>query len=148
MATKKDSALPAAAALDGTEILAMIQAGANVQAALATMQVPRLSTVTAVAGVLTLDLKGGARRFFKTTLTANVTSVVFTNLPASGFAGEYELHILQDGTGGRTFAMPASHKALGGSDTAINAGANVTTVLSAASVDQGTTWRYAMQESA
>ncbi|MBB1060436.1 DUF2793 domain-containing protein [Marilutibacter spongiae] len=109
---------------------------------------PTVTTVSSSSGTLTIDLQGGTRKFFKTTLTENVSTLAFSNLPAAGFAAEYELHITQDGTGSRTFAIPASHKALGGSDTAIASAAAAVTVLSAATVDQGTTWRYAMQESA
>ena len=62
---------------------------------------------------------------------------------------EIEIEIKQPGSGGPyTFALPASFKALGGSDTAIATSANAVTVLSAKTFDNGTTWRYVMQESA
>lgn len=109
------------------------------------------ATVTALSiatGVVDIDLGGGANRNFTLSLTANVTSITFSNLPASGYVGELEIEIMQDGTGGRTLALPASFKALGASDTAVASAANAVTVLSAKTFDQGTTWRYAMQESA
>ena len=49
-------------------------------------------------------------------------------------------------TGGRTLTLPASFKALGGSDTAIASAAGAKTVLSAKTFDGGTSWVYAMQE--
>lgn len=107
-----------------------------------------LVALTPVAGVVTLNLNGGLSRNFTLTLAVNVTSLVFSNLPAVGFAAEFELEIKQDGTGGRTFSLPASFRALGGSDTSISLTANSVTVLSAKTFDQGATWRYAMQESA
>lgn len=61
---------------------------------------------------------------------------------------QFELQITQGATGSRTLALPSSFHALGGSDTAIASAANAVTVLSAKSFDNGTTWRYAMQESA
>lgn len=100
------------------------------------------------SGTVTLDFDSKSRYAGAITLGANVTTLAFSNLPGSGKFAEYELHITQDGTGSRTFAIPASHKALGGSDTAIASAANAVTVLTASTVDNGTTWRYAMQESA
>lgn len=100
------------------------------------------------SGTLTLNFNSRSRYVGAITLTANVTTLAFSNLPGAGKYAEYELHITQDGTGSRTFAIPASHKALGGSDTAIASAPNAVTVLTASTVDNGTTWRYAMQESA
>lgn len=101
-----------------------------------------------VAGTVTLNFNNLSRYVGAITLSANVTTLAFSNLPGAGKYAEYELHIAQDGTGSRTFAIPASHKALGGSDTAIASAPNAVTVLTASTVDNGTTWRYAMQESA
>ena len=106
-----------------------------------------VGTPSSSSGTLTLDFAGKSRAVFSTTLTENVTTVTISNLPSSVYL-EYEIHYKQDGTGSRTVAQPASHKALGGSDTAVASAANAVTVLSASSVDGGTTWRYAMQESA
>lgn len=100
------------------------------------------------SGTVTLDFDGASRYVGAITLGANVTTLAFANLPGSGKFAEYEFHITQDPTTPRTFAIPASHKALGGSDTAISSVAGTVTVLTASTVDNGTTWRYAMQESA
>lgn len=108
-------------------------------------------TVTALSiatGVVNIDLGGGRNRNFTLSLTANVTSITFTNLPASGYVGEFDLLFTQDATGSRTVALPAAFKPLGVSDTAVLATASSSTLLSAKTFDQGTTWRYAMQESA
>lgn len=119
-----------------------------VDAAVAASSVEDVNSPSNVSGTVTLDFAGISRFIGSITLAANVTTFAQSNLPGAGKYAEYELHIKQDATGGRTFAMPASHKALGGSDTAIAAGANAVTVLTGATVDNGTTWRYAMQESA
>lgn len=100
------------------------------------------------SGTVTLNFASKSKYVGAITLSANVTTLAFSNLPGSGKYAEYELHITQDGTGSHTFAIPASHKALGGSDTAIASAANAVTVLTASTVNNGTTWRYAMQESA
>lgn len=105
-------------------------------------------TPTNSSGTVTLDFASKSKYIGAITLGANVTTLAFSNLPGAGNYAEYELHITQDGTGSRTFAIPSSHKALGGSDTAIASAAAAVTVLSASTVDNGATWRYAMQESA
>jgi hypothetical protein len=107
-----------------------------------------VQTPSNASGTVTLNFASASKYVGAITLAANVTTLAFSNLPGSGKYAEYELHIAQDGTGSRTFAIPASHKALGGSDTAIASAANAVTVLTASTVDNGTTWRYAMQESA
>lgn len=105
-------------------------------------------TPTNSSGTVTLDFASKSKYIGAITLGANVTTLAVSNLPGAGKYAEYELHITQDGTGSRTFAIPASHKALGGSDTAIASAAAAVTVLTASTVDNGATWRYAMQESA
>lgn len=107
-----------------------------------------VNTPTNSSGTVTLDFSNKSKYIGAITLGANVTTLAFSNLPGAGKYAEYELHVKQDPTTPRTFALPASHKALGGSDTAIAAGVGVTTVLTASTIDNGTTWRYAMQESA
>ena len=107
-----------------------------------------VATPAISSGVLTLDFGGASSYAGVVTLTSNVTSLVLTNLPGSGKFAEYELHISQDGTGGRTFAIPSSHKALASSITAIGSSPNQVTVISASTVNNGTTWRYAMGISA
>lgn len=105
-----------------------------------------VSALSNVAGTVTVDCSLGEK--FTLTLGANVTTLTLTNLMGAGFATEVEIEIKQDATGGRTFALPASFKALGESDTAIASAPNAVTILSAVTFDNGTTWRYAMQESA
>lgn len=127
--------------LTGAEVMALLE-----KAGLAAV-VP-VATPTNASGTVTLDFAGLSKYVGAITLGANVTTLAFSNLPDAGKYAEYELHITQDGSGAHTFAIPASHKALGGSDTAIASAANATTVLTASTFDAGTTWRYAMQESA
>lgn len=149
------SGLTAAATLAETDLIEVEQGSSpsntSGKATLAGVRdyVNRKRPVTALAissGVVNIDLALGQN--FTLALTANVTSITFSNLPGSGFAAEFELQITQDATGSRTLALPAAFKALGGSDTAIASAANAVTVLSAKTFDNGTTWRYAMQESA
>lgn len=106
-----------------------------------------VTAATISSGTVTLNCNGGRARNFTIALTANATLTV-SNLAPAGRVTEFEVQITQDATGSRTLALPGSFKALGGSDTAISAAANSVTILSAKTFDGGTTWRYAMQESA
>lgn len=105
------------------------------------------STVTALSissGVVNIDCSLGD--YFTLSLTANVTSITFSNLPASGKGASIAVQIRQDATGSRTVTLPSSFKATGGSDTAVQSAANAYTLLTLTSFDQGTRWAYAMQE--
>lgn len=105
-----------------------------------------VSSLVPSAGVVNIDCSlGDYFDLAASDFGANVTSVTFSNLPASPIGRTLIARIKQDATGGRTFALPASFKPLGGSDTAIQAGANAVTVIALTTFDQGTTWNYAMQ---
>lgn len=106
-----------------------------------------VTAVSITGGTATLDCGAGLARNFTLSMTGNAALAV-SNLAGAGKVTEFELQITQDGTGGRTLSLPGTFKPLGGSDTAIALGANSVTVLSAKTFDNGTTWRYAMQESA
>ena len=107
------------------------------------------SVVTALTSGTTVTVDCALGRNFTLTLGHNVGTLTLSNLAGSGYATEIEIEIKQPASGGPyTFALPAAFKALGGSDTAIASAANAVTVLSAKTFDNGTTWRYAMQESA
>lgn len=127
-----------------TQLLAFMQANLTFDPYAAT-------PVTALtpAATLNINLNGGKNRKFTISLNATaITSITFSNLPAAGYVADIEVEIKQDATGGRAFPLPAAFKALGGSDTTVTTSSNTVTVLSAITFDQGTTWRYAMQESA
>ncbi len=94
------------------------------------------------SGELTIDCNGPD--FRKVDLTANIASIVFTNLPASGYGRTISIRFKQDATGSRTVALPASFKKMGASDTAVQSAANAYTLLTIMTFDQGTRWEYAM----
>lgn len=109
-------------------------------------QLRRANAVTALSiasGVVNIDLSLGD--YFTLALTANVTSITFSNLPASGRARTIGVSLVQDGTGSRTVALPSSFKPTAGSMTAPASAANARTLLMAATYDQGTRWEYTMR---
>lgn len=80
-------------------------------------------THSAESYAATMDLDYATAQSFSTTLTGNVTTLTFSNPPASGKYGEFVWEVTQDGTGGRTIAWPASVKWVGGtapSDTTLS----------------------------
>lgn len=103
-----------------------------------------VTALSIASGVVNIDCALGDH--FTLTLSANVTSITFTNLPAAGYAKEIAVNIVQDATGSRTVALPAAFKATGGSDTSVAAAASAYTLLTAVTFDQGTRWAYAMQD--
>jgi hypothetical protein len=102
-----------------------------------------VTALTIAAGVVNINVALGD--FFTLALTANVTSITFSNLPASGRAVSLALRVRQDGTGGRTVALPSSFRATAGSDTAIQTAANAWTLVTLTTFDQGARWEYTMR---
>lgn len=98
------------------------------------------------SGTLTVDCAGKSKSSHAYTLGANVTTLAISNLAGSGNVTEFDLLLVQNGTGGYTFALPASFKKIGDSDTSIPSAANAKCILSAKTFDNGTTWVYALQE--
>lgn len=105
-----------------------------------------VNALTISSGVVNIDCSLGD--FFTLSLTANVTSITFSNLPAAGKAAALAVRIQQDGAGGRTVALPSSFKEITGSDTSVQSGANAYTILHIETFDQGTRWEYSMKAGA
>lgn len=98
------------------------------------------TTVTALsitAGVVDIDWSLGD--YFTLALTANVTSITFSNLPGSGKGASLMLWITQDSTP-RTVAWPASFKWEGGTPGAVSTGSGVRDTLAISTLDNGTKW--------
>ena len=130
--------------------LAVTAIGANIKALAA--RVAKLekggntpvTALTIASGVVNIDLSLGD--MFTLALTANVTSMTFSNLPASGYGTTKSIRIQQPATGGPyAFAKPASFKAVTGTDTAIQTAASARTDLMIKTYDQGTRWAYVMK---
>lgn len=105
---------------------------------LQTSSTERVNALSIATGVVTIDLSLG--NYFTLNLTANVTSIVFTNPPASGRAQTIFIRITQDATGGRTMSgWPASVKWFGGAYTPTST-ANGIDNLTITTVNQGTNY--------
>lgn len=95
-----------------------------------------VTVLATVAGVVTIDLSLGG--YFTLALSANVTSILFTNLPGSGRGASVFVRITQDSTP-RTVAMPASFR-WEGSTPVVSTGSGAIDVLALTTFDNGTKW--------
>lgn len=131
--------------LDGTEQLSFVQGGVMVDgttqdiADIASAGAGRnvVTALTSTAGVVNINWALGD--YFTHTLDENVTSITFSNLPASPRATTLFIVFTQDSTP-RTVAWPASFRWAGGTDGVISTGSGAVDALAITSVNQGTTW--------
>lgn len=105
-----------------------------------------VTALSIASGVVNIDCSLGD--YFTLALTANVTSITFSNLPGSGKGASLAIRLQQDATGSRTVAFPASFKAITGSDTSVQSAANARTILMISTFDNGTRWEYSMKAGA
>lgn len=153
MANKTINDLPAkSGTLDGTEKLEIDDGSSK---SITAQQIADLASTTLGSDVTALSIASGVvdidcdlGDYFTLALTANVTSITFSNLPAAGVGRSIMIRFRQDATGSRTVTLPSSFKQIVGSDTTVQSAANAYTVLILTSVDQGTRWEYSMKAGA
>lgn len=97
---------------------------------------PNVSVLTPASGVVTIDCSLGD--YFTLAPTANVTSIVFTNLPGSGKGATKMVRFTQDTTA-RTVAWPSSFRWEGAAPSVSTASGSVD-VLAITTFDNGTKW--------
>jgi len=84
------------------------------------------------SNVSAINLTNGT--FFKLTLTNDAFMVAPINFPGTNFGNTIQLHVAQDGTGGRSLTLTNSSWQLSGSGTSSNAVASITTNANAVSI--------------
>jgi len=97
------------------------------------------SAPSSSAGTLTIDCSAGS--LAAVTLTENVTTLSFANVPASGSVYSLTMELTQDATGGWTVTWPASVTWPSGSAPTLSTGASAVDVITLYTRDGGTTWR-------
>lgn len=95
-----------------------------------------VTTVAVAAGVVALNL--ALSNNFKTSITANITSITLSGWTASKVT-PVVLRLTQDGTGGWTVALPAGWKWASAAVPTVTLTANKTTIIVLYSDDGGTT---------
>ena len=142
MGTKISQMTPADA-LDGTESVPVVQSGASkkaTQSQVKTYVRKNASTaVSSASGVLALNASLGD--YFTITLTENVTSITFSNLPGASYGTTLMLQITQHASSPKTVAWPSSFKWVGGAAGTVSAVNSAVDVLAITTFDNGTTWR-------
>ena len=96
-----------------------------------------VTALTPASGVVNINCALGD--YFTLAPTANVTSITFSNLPASGKAQTIMVRFTQDTTA-RTVAWPASFKWAGGAAGAVSTGSGAIDMIAMTTFNQGTTW--------
>jgi hypothetical protein len=99
---------------------------------------PDAVALSIASGVVDVDCS--LSDYFTLTLTANVTSITFSNLPGSGKAATKWIEIVQ-GAGPYTVAWPASFKWAGGSAGAVSTGNGDVDELAITTLNNGSAWK-------
>jgi len=152
MANVKISALPAITPpLVGADTIPVVQSGVTSKATMSNVlsyvdgnSVRQVRSALSISsGVVNIDCSLGD--YFTLALTANVTSITFSNLPASGLAASIIIQITQDTTP-RTVAWPSSFKWAGGVAGSVSTGSGAKDVLAITTFDNGTAWMTTMSK--
>jgi hypothetical protein len=77
---------------------------------------------------------------YAVTLTTDITSVAFSNVPAAGNVFTLTMFLTQDSTGARTITWPASVKWSGGAAAVLTTTPTKTDIIQLVTHDGGTTW--------
>ena len=95
---------------------------------------------SAVTSTATTTLNCSLTNNFVITMTTNISTLAFSNVPVSGNVYNLTMFITQDGSGNKTLAWPASVKWAGGTAPTITAAANKTDIITLVTHNGGTTW--------
>jgi hypothetical protein len=97
-----------------------------------------VSALSTVSNAVAID--AGPGDYFTLALSANVTSITFSNLPGSGKGTTLLVQITQDSTP-RTVAWPSSFKWESGVPPSVSTASGAVDMLAITTFDNGTTWR-------
>lgn len=96
------------------------------------------------SGVVNIDCSLGD--YFTLSLSANVTSITFSNLPASGKAQTIMVRIQQNASSAKTVAFPSSFKWAGGTTGVVSTTLSAYDNLAISTFDQGTRWEATLSK--
>lgn len=103
-----------------------------------------VSVLASASGVLSINCALGD--YFTLTLSENVTSITFTNLPATGKAQTVMVRIQQHASSAKTMAFPSSFKWAVGSTPTVSTVLSAYDVLALTTFDQGTRWEATLSK--
>lgn len=133
----KISDLPAATYVDAADQVELLQATLNKRVTKSLWRGEDITALTPAAGVVTIDCR--LSDFFTLAPTANVTSILFTNLPGAGKAKRIFILFTQDTTA-RTVTFPASFKWPAATPQVVSTGSGAKDRIELVTFDNGTIW--------
>lgn len=133
--------IPVSGASSVTSVNGIAPVAGNVS--LISTNIPDPVTALAIStGVVAINCALGD--YFTLSVTANVTSITFSNLPGAGKAQTLMVKLVQDATGSRTISWPSSFKWANGVTGVVSTPANSVDVLALTTFNQGTTWNVTL----
>lgn len=96
-----------------------------------------VTVLNSSSGVVNIDCSIGD--YFTLSLSEDITSITFSNLPGAGKGATLMLRITQDTTA-RTVAWPASFRWAAGIAGSVSTGSGAVDMLAITTFDNGTTW--------
>jgi hypothetical protein len=97
-------------------------------------------TRTSVTAASSTALNCSLGNIFSLTMSASISTLSFSNVPATGRAYSMTLFVNQDATGGRTISWPAEVRWPGGTAPTLTTTANKTDIITLVTHDGGTNW--------
>jgi hypothetical protein len=122
----------------GTLTSATVSGATALQGTTALTQYTELRVNVSSALTTTIDCNTGNN--FVVSMGTDITSLLFTNVPASTRVYSLTLFIVQDATGSRIISWPAAVKWSGGIAPTLTTGATKTDIMMLTTYDGGSTW--------
>jgi hypothetical protein len=97
-------------------------------------------TRTSVTAASSTALNCSLGNIFSITMSASISTLSFSNVPATGRAYTMTLFVNQDATGNRTISWPAAVRWSGGTSPTLTTTANKTDIITLVTHDGGTNW--------
>lgn len=136
-----------AGTVTGAELIEVVQSSTSRKLALSAvrswLRKNAVSALSTSSGAVGIDLSLGS--YFTLALSADVTSISFSNTPGSGFGTTVMIRITQDTTA-RTVTWPGSFKWEGGTPGAVSTAAGAVDILALTTFDNGTTWQASLSK--
>lgn len=95
---------------------------------------------SAITAAATTNFNCALGNVFAVGMDANITTLTFSNIPATGSCYSLTLFLKQDGIGSRTITWPAAVKWPSGAAPVLTTTVNKTDVVSLVTWDGGTVW--------
>ena len=127
--------------ISGANISGVLQTTGGTLTGTTTFSAPYLETGVAVTAASTTNINCSLGNEFLVTMGANITSLTFSNVPASGSVYSATLFLTQSGSGSFLVTWPGSVQWAGAVAPTLSLAAGLTDVVTLVTKDGGTTWQ-------